>query len=92
MNLNEKIAANQWDHVDDVIRILQLARSGKWSWCENTNFKYINVRIDTRDGGCILMDRNGKRADISDFEKQPYGHGGTGWPVRRTPSTKEQHD
>lgn len=68
MNLNEKIETNTWDHIDDVLSVLDRAllpheNPDRWSWSRNTECKYLDVRIDMRDGGCIIRDRHDKRID-----------------------------
>lgn len=52
-----------------------LARSTKkvkWSWTKSRGWKckYIDIRIDMRDGGYILRNDAGKRIDISELEFQ----------------------
>jgi hypothetical protein len=42
----------------------------KWSWTKNSKCKYINVRIDMRDGMCILEDRDGNQISIEKLEHQ----------------------
>jgi hypothetical protein len=70
MNLQEKIASNTWDNVQDFIRVLQMSRDGRWVWFRNTQCKYVNLRVDMRTGACLIMDRDGKRIDPSDLEYQ----------------------
>ena len=61
MTIAEKIRANIWDRLDDVVDVVNLSRQRKWSWTRSANCKYIDVRIDMRDGGCIIRDRAGER-------------------------------
>lgn len=84
MTLEQKRAANVWDHIDDALAVIELARAGKWHWCENFECKYIELRIDMRDGGCLIKDRNGNRIDPADLAKQATGlmHGNP-WPTER---------
>ena len=49
--------SNKWHFVDDVVPILKAARAGEWAWYENTRCKYVELRIDMRDLGCIIRDR-----------------------------------
>lgn len=51
----------RWDKFDDVVSIVRAAVAKKWQWTKNFRCKYITVRIDMRDGGCIIMDRDGER-------------------------------
>lgn len=84
-DLQHKLDNNIWDHVDDVLAILTLARTGKWMWYANPKCKYIGLRIDMRDGGCILTDRDGKRISLQELAAQVHSSGnGPGWPSRST--------
>lgn len=65
----EKVANNVWhDHSElkQVIKtISQLSgnethEDGKWSWGYNSDCKYLDIRIDMRDGGFILSGRGGR--------------------------------
>jgi hypothetical protein len=42
---------NLWDNLDDVQAIL---KDENWTWGRNIDCKYLNVRIDMRDGGCLI--------------------------------------
>jgi len=55
VDVKEKIAQNVWDHVDQVLPVIQAMKDRKWHWFLNTKCKYINLRIDMRDGGCLIM-------------------------------------
>lgn len=74
MSLRAKEKFNIWDNIKDVIpaiqRVCALRDEYKWTWGMNTKCKYISIRIDMRDGGCILNDRNGNRIEIADLEYQ----------------------
>lgn len=59
--LADKIDKNEWDNIQDFIKVLQLMREGNWSWTMNTQCKYVDLRVDMRDGGCIIMDREHRR-------------------------------
>jgi hypothetical protein len=60
----------EWDHVDDVLAVIERMRSGEWYWGSNSRCKYIELRIDTRDGGCILRDRESVRITPAQLAKQ----------------------
>lgn len=79
MDLKQKIATNTWDHIDDVLPILEAARRGDWNWFNNWRHKYIEIRIDMRDGGCILKDRDGNRIEPADLHKQSGPGRGMPW-------------
>jgi hypothetical protein len=86
LTLAQKTAANVWDHVDDAIAVIELARAGKWHWCENMRCKYIELRIDMRDGGALIRDRDGARIDPRDLLKQvDGGMHGEPWPTKPEP-------
>ena len=70
MDLQEKIGTNTWDNIDDVIKVLNLMKEGKWSWMNNSQCKYLHLRLDMRDGGCLIKNRYDMRIDPSDLEYQ----------------------
>lgn len=70
MEMKEKVATNTWDHIDDFISVLNEMKAGKWAWYENTKCKYVDLRVDMRNGGCIIKDRNGNRIDPKDLAHQ----------------------
>lgn len=70
ISLEEKIKTNTWDHIKDVLPVIEDMRRKKWSWAMNSRCKYIELRIDTRDGGCIIMDRDGERISLDQLKRQ----------------------
>jgi hypothetical protein len=67
----EKSRYNVWDDFKkDVLPVLKLALTGKWTWWKNQKCKYITVRIDMRDGGCIIKDNEGNRINPEDLASQ----------------------
>lgn len=78
-----------WDHINDVLPVLVAAANGKWSWVENTECKYIELRIDMRDGGCIIKNRRGERITPEQLAKQPWKQGGVPWG--NTTTTDHSH-
>jgi hypothetical protein len=64
--------SNQWHHFNDVVPVLKAAQAGEWHWFENTRCKYIELRIDMRDLGCIIKDREGQRITPVLLASQPY--------------------
>lgn len=86
LTLKQKQAANVWDHVDDALAVIELARAGRWSPYENMACKYIELRIDMRDGGCLIRNAAGERIDPADLRKQHSGHmHGEPWPTEPEP-------
>lgn len=59
--VDEKIETNQWDSIEDVIAILRKVATREWTWSRNTECKYLDLRLDMRDGGCIIKNREGVR-------------------------------
>lgn len=70
LTLQEKIDENIWDHVKDFAEVYRLMKGGKWHWFNNNSCKYVNLRVDMRDGGCLIMDRNGNRIDPEQLKFQ----------------------
>jgi hypothetical protein len=68
--VEEKIRFNVWDNVADVLPVLESAKAGKWKWVYNSNCKYIELRVDMRDGGCIITNREGVRINPEDLAYQ----------------------
>lgn len=83
-----KIAANQWDNINDVMPTIRAARAGKWAWFSNMRCKYIELRIDMRDGGCILRDRDRVRIDPSEFAHQSFEVENEPWQTATPPPTE----
>ena len=50
----------------------------KWTWARNSPCKYIMIRVDTRDGMCMLMNRDGEEISL---EQLLYQHQGGEWKV-----------
>ncbi len=63
---DEKIKRNSWhDSVVDelfpvVKEVLDKVKKREWTWTKNWDCKYINVRVDMRDGGSLITNRNGE--------------------------------
>lgn len=52
-------------------KILELSsESSSWTWAYNSQCKYVDVRVDMRDGHCILVDRHGNPIKLDDLERQ----------------------
>lgn len=41
-----------------------------WSWSRNWDCKYVDIRIDMRDGGFIVMDQEGRRISLDQLKWQ----------------------
>lgn len=62
------------DELKDTIALIeQMAEhGGTWQWWKNPECKYVSIRIDMRDGGFIILGRDGKRISLADIQYQ-YG-------------------
>lgn len=79
MSLKDMIANNVWHHLSDVLPTLKAASRGHWTWYNNFRCKYIELRIDMRDGGCIVRDSKGERIDPETLRKQEHNAPGIPW-------------
>ena len=73
MNLQKKIDNNIWETLDDfskIMLIIEDMKNEKWFWFKNMQCKYINIRMDMRDGHFMLFDRDDNRIEIKDLERQ----------------------
>jgi len=59
--LKHKEENNLWDHIHSFLSVFKKMKEGKWNWTKNAKCKYVVLRVDMRDGGCIISDRNGRR-------------------------------
>lgn len=89
----EKMISNTWDHFGDILPTLKAISRGEWYWGANQRCKYIEIRIDTRDGGCLLFDSQRLRISPEQFAHQSYQVGKKApWPHRNAldavPATK----
>ena len=80
-DVKQKIASNTWDHFGDILPTLKAISRGDWCWGANTRCKYIEIRIDTRDGGCILYDSKRVRISPEQFAHQHYRVRMEPWPA-----------
>ena len=69
----------EWLTIDKLKEILSIIKEvatkkftdpSTWKWTKNPMCKYIQLRIDMRDGGFVLLDRTGKRISIEELKKQ----------------------
>lgn len=52
-------AFNRWN--DDVAAFVKLVQDNPGFWLSDFQLKYLDIRIDTRDGGFVLKDRDGEK-------------------------------
>jgi hypothetical protein len=67
--MGKKIKLPEWI---GMAGILEVVNNKKWCWTRNTRCKYISLRIDMRDGKCILLDRNDEVLTLDELKFQ-YG-------------------
>lgn len=82
-----KIEKNEWESsgtFDSLINTIKelLSASNKWSWLGNNRCKYIEIRIDMRDGGFVLLDRDGSRISFDQLK----------WQYKRESTPKEDDE
>ena len=73
MTVKEKEKINFWDHMDDFLETYNAMDYKKWSWVMNSKCKYVELRVDMRDGGCIIKDGEGNRINPEDLAYQYQG-------------------
>jgi hypothetical protein len=61
--LKKKEKENVWDNINDFLTVLRAIPNHEWGWAFNPNCKYVELRVDMRDGGCIIRNRFGQRID-----------------------------
>lgn len=60
----------EWIPLKDVVGVVKESFDGQWTFTRNNQCKYINVRIDMRDGKCVLMNRFGDLISLKDLQYQ----------------------
>lgn len=65
-----------WEPVERFLAVLTKARkhNGEWEWARNSRCKYVNLRVDMRDGHCVLADRDAVPITFDELEYQ-FHHG-----------------
>lgn len=69
----EKIDNNRWDrNFNEVVETIKelVKKDSEWSWTKNWDCKCVNIRIDMRDGGFVLVDQHGKRVSLDAIKWQ----------------------
>lgn len=65
----------KWIEFEKIMAVVQKAREGAWDWGRNPQCKYIDVRLDMRDGHCIISDRDGTPITLEELEYQQQWEG-----------------
>ena len=55
-------SGNHWH--SKVRTFLKQIASPEWSWASNSEFKYLNIRVDTRNGRFLIQDNKGRRVSL----------------------------
>lgn len=70
------MSAGEWRPIAEVFprvsEVVKKALETKWLWFNNPNVhvKYINIRVDMRDGRCIITDNQGRMISVDQLELQ----------------------
>lgn len=71
---DEMVVGNRWHNSPEFSEVIEtikgLLTDLSWSWARNHNCKYVDIRIDMRDGGFIVMDRTGERINMEQLKWQ----------------------
>ena len=61
----------KWIPIERVLEIIKLSRDHKWHWGSTKGMrgKYLDLRIDMRDGDCVVKDREGNLVDIDELKE-----------------------
>lgn len=59
-----------WVSIDEVIKILEKMKREEWTWMANSKCKYLNLRVDMRDGHCVIRDRNNSPITLDELNFQ----------------------
>jgi len=46
----------KWVPLDEAVEVIKSLH--RLDWIVNFNYKYLKIHIDTRDKGCLIMDRD----------------------------------
>lgn len=52
---------DNWKNLKEIIAVLE---DENFSWTNNFDLKYIDLRVDTRDNHAVIKDRKGNVIDI----------------------------
>ena len=53
--------SNLWDQLEDFLVVYNKMKAKEWVWFKSMDCKYVDLRIDMRDGGCIIKNIDGVR-------------------------------
>ena len=69
--------------------VTEAQANAAWSWARNSRCKYIGIRIDMRDGHCMITDRDGKAITWEQLEYQLDQHPNAAYPRVETLPVEE---
>ena len=86
---------NIWDNLRSIMPLLHEVMDKRtmsemikgWSWVRNSPCKYVDIRIDMRNGGCIIKGESGKRISPSQLLYQYSAE--TADPIKDNEAYKE---
>ena len=67
------VEKNVWlTNLDETIALIKKlsAEDSEWTWIRNSKCKYVDIRIDMRDGAFVLRDRDGNRISLKQLAEQ----------------------
>ena len=62
----------QWIAFSQITEVVNSSLKGNWDWFRNSRCKYINLRIDMRDGNCLIKDRDEELITLEQLRYQFY--------------------
>jgi hypothetical protein len=65
-------APRTWYDFGEVLDVLKERLARRWMWYRNTRCKYVELRIDMRDGKCLIRDKDGNSIELDQLKFQ-YG-------------------
>lgn len=76
MKNRDEFERNVWEDGKDLQTVIDFIKKkanrsdGDWEWFRNGNCKYVQIRVDMRDGHFILLDRLAKRITFDELKFQ----------------------
>lgn len=60
----------EWEPIQEHLDVIKELVEGAWKWYYNTDCKYVDIRVDMRDGCAIMLDRYGRPIDFDQLRHQ----------------------
>ena len=64
---------DRWIPIEKIMEVVNVSKDEddhSWYWGGNFKCKYIELRIDMRDGCCLLKDRKGNEITLKQLKHQ----------------------